>query len=126
MKLRTISIRNFRSYTVMKGEPPQKLELGDGPNILIGPNNCGKSNLLRAVALALQESGGVNFDPETDIPSQLSLTFLAIRIVRLRGRCFLRWGTTRDLLERKELMPRMAISFSVLCIDIQQGTSRSA
>ncbi len=59
MKLQAISVRNFRSYANAKGEPRHRLDLGRGMNVLIGPNNCGKSNLLRAVALALQDSGGV-------------------------------------------------------------------
>ena len=80
MKLKAISVRNFRSYANAKGEPPHKLVLGDGLNVLIGPNNCGKSNLLRAVALALQDSGGVDFSPECDIPSQLSWAYPIISL----------------------------------------------
>jgi len=80
MKLKALSVRNFRSYTNAHGEPPHKLLLGDGLNLLIGPNNCGKSNLLRAVALALQDSGGVDFSPDCDIPSQLSWAYPVISL----------------------------------------------
>jgi predicted ATPase len=80
MKLKAISVRNFRSYINAKGEQAHRLALGDGLNLLIGPNNCGKSNLLRAVALALQDSGGVDFSREFDIPSQLSWAYPVISL----------------------------------------------
>lgn len=80
MKLKAISIRNFRSYTNAQGETPHRLDLGDGLNVLIGPNNCGKSNLLRAVALALQDSGGVDFSPACDIPSHLTWAYPVISL----------------------------------------------
>jgi putative ATP-dependent endonuclease of OLD family len=80
MKLSSLSIRNFRSYTNGNGEQPHKLNLGPGLNILVGPNNCGKSNLLRAVALALQDAGGADFSPADDIPSQMPRAFPAIAL----------------------------------------------
>jgi len=80
MKLTSLSVRNFRSYTNAQGEPPHKLTLGAGLNVLVGPNNCGKSNLLRAVALALQDSGGEDFSPHDDVPSQMSWAYPAITL----------------------------------------------
>lgn len=80
MKLKSIQIRNFRSYTTPRGEKPHKLDLGNGLNILVGPNNCGKSNLLRAVSLALQDSGGAEFNSEHDVPSQLSWAYPEITL----------------------------------------------
>src|SRR5262245_2681176 len=79
MKLTSLSVRNFRSYSNAQGEP-HKLSLGKGLNVLVGPNNCGKSNLLRAVALALQESGGSDFDPAYDVPCQLSWAYPAMTL----------------------------------------------
>jgi hypothetical protein len=80
MKLTFLSVRNFRSYSNAQGDSPHKLRLGDGLNVLVGPNNCGKSNLLRAVALALQESGGSEFNPAYDVPCQLSWAYPAITL----------------------------------------------
>ncbi len=80
MKLTSLSVRNFRSYTNGQGEPPHKLILGGGLNVLVGPNNCGKSNLLRAVALALQDSGGSAFNLDDDVPSQMSWAYPAITL----------------------------------------------
>ena len=80
MKLTSLSVRNFRSYTNAQGEPPHKVSLGNGLNVLVGPNNCGKSNLLRAVALALQDSGGADFSLHDDVPRQLSWAYPAITL----------------------------------------------
>lgn len=56
MKLTRIEVRNFRSLSQVGGADPFVLELGEGMNALVGPNNCGKSNVLRAVAMALEPS----------------------------------------------------------------------
>ena len=53
MKLTHIQIKNYRSIFVGGSSGDFELELGDGMNVLVGPNNCGKSNVLRALALAL-------------------------------------------------------------------------
>ncbi len=53
MKLAAIEVRSFRSLFVDASDTPFRLELAEGMNALVGPNNCGKSNVLRAVALAL-------------------------------------------------------------------------
>lgn len=65
MKLTKVEVRNFRSLFSGDGDS-LVFELGDGMNALIGPNNCGKSNVLRAIALALDP--GIEFDPERDLP----------------------------------------------------------
>ncbi len=80
MKLTSVTVRNFRSYINGNGEQPHKLVLGNGLNVLVGPNNCGKSNLLRAVALALQDSGGADFSPADDVPSQMPRAYPAITL----------------------------------------------
>ncbi|MEK6250025.1 MAG: ATP-binding protein, partial [Planctomycetales bacterium] len=81
MKLTSVTVHNFRSYFSEHGKGPT-LTLGDGINLLVGPNNCGKSNLLRAISLALNDSDSERFEPNHDIPSQqptahpkISLTF---------------------------------------------------
>lgn len=53
MRLTRIQIKNYRSIFAGEGSGDFDLELGDGMNVLVGPNNCGKSNVLRALALAL-------------------------------------------------------------------------
>ena len=80
MKLTSLLVRNFRSYTNAQGEPPHRLTFGNGLNVLVGPNNCGKSNLLRAVALALQDSGGTDFNLADDVPSQMSWAYPVISL----------------------------------------------
>ncbi|MHB1447051.1 MAG: ATP-dependent nuclease, partial [Acidimicrobiales bacterium] len=62
MRLTRLQVTNYRS---LFGERLD-LELGPGMNAVIGPNNCGKSNLLRALALALQPDA--TFDRGVDLP----------------------------------------------------------
>lgn len=55
MKLEEVSIKGYRS--IFGGGDaywePLVLRLGEGMNAIVGPNNAGKSNILRAIALAL-------------------------------------------------------------------------
>src|SRR5579871_2319663 len=53
MQLEQVTITNFRSIT---GAAPLTLELGGRLNLLTGRNNCGKSNVLRAITAALDPS----------------------------------------------------------------------
>ena len=89
MKLLSVSVKNFRSYVVGQNDRVPTLTVGDGLNLLVGPNNCGKSNLLRAIALALDTGAAGSFDPKVDIPSQLTWAYPTIT---LRFRC--RAGTS--------------------------------
>lgn len=68
MKLSRVAIQNFRSF-------PEKLELplAEGMNALVGPNNCGKSNFLRAVGMALDPD--YPFDGASDVPGQRKFAF---------------------------------------------------
>ncbi|MDP2356594.1 MAG: AAA family ATPase [Beijerinckiaceae bacterium] len=78
MKLASFTIKNFRSIT-----EASKIRL-EASTVLIGPNNEGKSNILRALALAMnvitgrRERGGTvrarregwyfSYNPELDVP----------------------------------------------------------
>lgn len=63
MKLTNVRIKDFRSF---RGE--HEFDFTDGVNYLVGPNNCGKSNLIRAIALALDPDA--EFIPEIDHPAR--------------------------------------------------------
>ncbi len=72
MKLARIEVTSYRS--LFAGENRIfSLDLADGMNTLIGPNNCGKSNVLRAVALALDPA--FPFDRERDKPAAWAWSF---------------------------------------------------
>lgn len=79
MRLARITVKNYRTFA---GD--HEFLLSDGVNCFVGPNNCGKSNLFRAVALAMDPS--LPFRREDDLPADLvggaaacrvSLTFQA-------------------------------------------------
>lgn len=63
MKLTHIKIKDFRSFY---GE--HEFEVGSGVNYVVGPNNCGKSNLARALAFALDPR--TIYVPERDRPTR--------------------------------------------------------
>lgn len=70
MKLTRVEVKSYRSlFTEPDDQRGFVLELADGMNALIGPNNVGKSNLLRAVALALDPNSP--FDREADMPGRM-------------------------------------------------------
>lgn len=62
MRLTHIKVSNFRSFV---GE--HDFEISEGVNYFVGPNNCGKSNLISAVELALD--GDKTFVPQRDRPA---------------------------------------------------------
>lgn len=70
MRLTKVTIRNFRSFRSEGAEPSAVIDLSSGVNYFVGTNNVGKSNLLRAVALALDPRA--KFDRSVDCPSGLS------------------------------------------------------
>lgn len=67
MKLTRIEVKNFRSFA------GTDIRLTDGMNALVGPNNCGKSNLVRALRMAFDPE--YPFDPVADVPGQLKYAF---------------------------------------------------
>lgn len=96
MKLVSVTVKNFRSYVVGQNDTPPTLAVGEGLNLLVGPNNCGKSNLLRAVALALEKHPAEAFNPQTDIPAQLTWAYPTIT---LHFRCSRRQSVEDTLLK---------------------------
>jgi len=70
VKLTAIEVKNYRSLFADSTEAAFTLRLADGMNALIGPNNCGKSNLLRAVALALDPN--FLFERAADMPGAMA------------------------------------------------------
>lgn len=58
-RVRSIRIRNFRSV----GEPLELAMPERGPLVLVGANNAGKSNIVRAVDLLLGEGWPGSFEP---------------------------------------------------------------
>lgn len=62
MKLTQVRIKDFRSF-----EGEHEFDLSSGVNYFVGPNNSGKSNLLRAVELALDP--GVKYLSDRDRPA---------------------------------------------------------
>ena len=67
MHLKSIEIRNFRSL-FEEADGAFSIDLSDGLNVMVGRNNCGKSNVLRAVALAMDPQ--FPFDKTCDLPAQ--------------------------------------------------------
>lgn len=71
MKLSRVQVRNFRTLFDPTGQNRNAVDLllSDGMNTLVGPNNCGKSNLVMAIALALDAS--LEFDYQAIVPAHL-------------------------------------------------------
>lgn len=61
MKLAHVRIKDFRSFG---GE--HEFDISSGANFFVGPNNCGKSNLVRALELALDPDA--DYQPSKDRP----------------------------------------------------------
>lgn len=74
MRIRRIRIKNFRSIYMDddKGYEDLTMELSPEGNYIAGPNNVGKSNILRALRLALRPGSAPGYDPDLDQPIQMS------------------------------------------------------
>ena len=60
MKIKSITIHNFRSIK-------QETILFDDYSLLVGPNNCGKSNIIDALRI-FYEKDGFKYNPKVDFP----------------------------------------------------------
>lgn len=72
MLLRSVEVRDYRSIFVDDGGQPLRMELADGANTLVGQNNCGKSNVLRAISLALDSNHEFRAADDTPGPRPFS------------------------------------------------------
>lgn len=78
MQLRQVRVRDFRSVFADDLGAELTLDLGEGMNTLVGRNNCGKSNVARAIALALDPQAP--FDPATDVPGPRPTSYPAVAL----------------------------------------------
>jgi len=70
VKVTRVEVKNFRSLFGEEQGQVVAFDVAEGMNTLIGPNNCGKSNILRALALALDAD--TPFDRDRDMPAQFA------------------------------------------------------
>ncbi|MGK2954704.1 MAG: ATP-dependent nuclease [Solirubrobacterales bacterium] len=78
MRLEHVEIRDYRSIFVDDGGQPFRLDLAEGANTLVGQNNCGKSNVLRAVSIALDPNH--EFSIEDDVPGPRPFSYPIITL----------------------------------------------
>jgi hypothetical protein len=64
MRLDTVDIRDFRSIFTDDAGRTFSVELAEGMNTFVGQNNCGKSNVLRAISLALDPNHRYSVDDD--------------------------------------------------------------
>lgn len=81
MRLASIEIRDFRSIFVDDAGQPLRLELAEGANTLVGQNNCGKSNVLRAVSLALDPNHPFRVEEDTPGPRPFSHPIITLGFI---------------------------------------------
>lgn len=81
MRLHRVRIKNFRSIFKDEDEGDMELEIELSPdgNYIVGPNNVGKSNVFRALRLAL-EPESVEYDPKLDQPKQMRYAYPTITL----------------------------------------------
>jgi len=72
VKLTDVTIRDFRSLFVDDRDQPFSVHLAEGVNTFVGRNNCGKSNVLRAVSAALDPTYAYERVADTPGPRQFS------------------------------------------------------
>lgn len=96
MKLTHIKVKDFRSFA---GE--HEFDTASGVNYFVGPNNYGKSNLIRSLELALDPDS--KYVPDRDRPARLSPAGGAPRKTRITLRFKVgSSGPERTLLARAE------------------------
>lgn len=80
MRLTQIRVKNFRSIFDDGRRKRETLELSPHGNYLAGPNNVGKSNIIRALQLALRPGSSQKYHPDTDIPKQKKWAYPTITL----------------------------------------------
>jgi predicted ATP-dependent endonuclease of OLD family len=63
-----------------------EIDIGEHLNLFVGANNCGKSNLLRAVSLALTDWDDTGYSKEKDCPSKFDWAYSRITLVFVADR----------------------------------------
>jgi putative ATP-dependent endonuclease of the OLD family len=106
VKLTKVEIKNYRSIFEAPGASTCCLQLAEGMNAVVGPNNCGKSNILKALALALEEGEEGTFVRERDEPTQLLWARPTITLDFVVERAA---GPERTLLQRLEEYEQSAL-----------------
>lgn len=90
MYIHKISMRNFRNFK------EQEIEFNDGVNVIIGHNNAGKSNLIRALALVLDPHGTKRLDIN-DFNKNVALEELMSNPPQIKISIIIRQSTNEDL-----------------------------
>jgi ABC-type multidrug transport system ATPase subunit len=67
LKLVALEVRNFRSIPSSSPKDGLSMSLSKGCNVIVGPNNTGKTNILSALELAMTPEA--QFDGDSDLPS---------------------------------------------------------
>jgi putative ATP-dependent endonuclease of the OLD family len=79
MQLTKVEVRNYRSiFEQSSTQPGLRLDLASGLNVLVGRNNCGKSNLFRALSAALDPT--YQLDPFADLPGPMPHRYPSIQV----------------------------------------------
>ena len=78
MRLGFVEIRDYRSIFVDDGGQPFRLDLAEGANVLVVQNNCGKSNVLRAVSMAIDPNH--TFSADDDVPGPRPFSYPIITL----------------------------------------------
>jgi putative ATP-dependent endonuclease of OLD family len=78
MRLSAVEIRDYRSIFVDDGGLPLRLDLARGMNSLVGRNNCGKSNVLRAISLALDPQHELDLAADVPGPRPFALPIVTL------------------------------------------------
>ena len=99
MELRKVEVKNFRSFV-----ETTEFSVSEGMNALVGPNNCGKSNLMRALKMGLDSD--YDFIATADIPGQRPL---GTPRVTLTFQCEARTQKEKTLLNYLEAYERSVV-----------------
>lgn len=89
MYISEITIENFRNFKV------NTIEFNEGVNVIIGHNNAGKTNLLKALSLVIDFNGSKRLDVD-DFNKKLTLSDLKSSSPRIRISIFIKKGTQNE------------------------------